>query len=116
MTLVVLVGLLHPSYTHLPAHYQALQKASLESKLPGRANPRNEKVFIAASLYEKDGELTSGAWGQEVLDLVDLLGPENVYLSVYEDNASQAARQSLLDFKRKVTCKRRDLQYYRISS
>ena len=97
-------GIFFPSYTHFPAHYQELRKRSLSSKEPGRANVNNEKVFIAASLYEENGEFTSGAWGQSVLDLVDLLGPGNTYLSIYENNPDEGTKNSLLRFRERTTC------------
>ncbi|KAF2277993.1 uncharacterized protein EI97DRAFT_415842 [Westerdykella ornata] len=104
LTLVLLAGIFFPSYTNPPPHYKELRRAAVSSWQPGRANPRNEKIFIAASLYESHGEYTSGPWGEQVLELVDLLGPGNVYLSIYEDNPSPATKKSLLDFKAKVTC------------
>lgn len=105
LLLVLFVGIFCPSYTHRPAHYEELRRQALKSTEPGRANPHNEKVFIAASVYEEDGALTSGAWGEQVLQLIDLLGPQNVYLSIYEDNADPGTKVSLTEFKRKVTCK-----------
>ena len=103
--LVLFASIIFPSYTYRPAHYNELRKLSLSSTNPGRANPNNEKIFIAASLYEKDGELTGGAWGKAVLALVDLLGPENVYLSVYENDPDPLTRKSLSHFEKLVTCK-----------
>ena len=100
--LVLFTGIFFPSYTVHPAHYNELRQQAIES---GRANPYNETVFIAASLAEKKGDLTSGAWGREVLQLVDLLGPENVYLSIYEDNPDPVTKQSLDSFREKVKCK-----------
>ena len=44
-------------------------------------------------------------WGKSVLQLIDLLGPDNVHLSIYEDNPSEAALQSLASFRHNVTCK-----------
>lgn len=104
IALVLLTSVFTPSYTRPPSHYNELRKAALQSKTPGRANPRNEKVFIAASLYETEGELTSGAWADSVLELVDLLGPDNVYLSLYEDNPTPLTKKSLLNFKQRVNC------------
>jgi hypothetical protein len=103
--LVLFASIVFPSYTHRPAHYNDLRKRSLNATDPGRANPNNEKIFIAASIYEKDGELTNGAWGKEVLALVDLLGPENVYLSIYENDPDPLTQRSLTYFKKSVTCK-----------
>jgi ZIP family zinc transporter len=100
--LVLFTGIFFPSYTVRPAHYNELRRQAIQT---GRANPYNETVFIAASLAEKKGDLTSGAWGKEVLQLVDLLGPENVYLSIYEDNPDPVTKQSLDSFREKVKCK-----------
>lgn len=102
--LVLFAGIFFPSYTVRPAHYQELRQRALTSDQPGRANPHNEKVFIAAALSEEKGHLTSGGWGKAVLQLIDLLGPNNVHLSVYEDNADQETKQSLAQFRQNVTC------------
>lgn len=93
-----------PSYTHRPAHYTELRRRAERSTTPGRANPYGEKVFIAASLLEKEGHLTSGPWGEAVLQLVDLLGPNNVHLSIYENDVDNGTRSSLSDFRSKATC------------
>jgi hypothetical protein len=102
--LVLFVSIFFPSYTVRPAHYSDLRNRALATTHPGRANPHSEKVFIAAALYEEKGQLTSGAWGRAVLRLVDLLGPDNVHLSIYEDNPDLKTKQSLIDLRGKVTC------------
>jgi hypothetical protein len=43
--------------------------------------PANETVFIAANIV--DAELINGAWGQSLIDLVELIGPEKVHVSIY---------------------------------
>lgn len=100
--LVLVAGIFFPSYTHLPAHYQELRERALASNAPGRANVHDQKVFIAASIYEHAGELTSGAWGKSVLELVDLLGPQNVHLSIYENDADQSTKESLRVLEKKT--------------
>ncbi|OCK77174.1 glycosyltransferase family 69 protein [Lepidopterella palustris CBS 459.81] len=102
--LVLFVAAFRPSYTHRPAHYTELHERTLRSSKPGRANLYNEKVFIAASIYEKGGFLTGGAWGEAILNLVDLLGPENVYLSVYENDPDTKSKESLESFEKRVNC------------
>jgi hypothetical protein len=102
--LLLFWGIFFPSYTHFPAHYEELRQRSLSSTEPGRANVHNEKVFIAATIYEENGELTSGPWGQSVLDLVDLIGPENTYLSIYENNPDDGTRESLHNYKERTPC------------
>ncbi|KAL8658428.1 MAG: hypothetical protein Q9226_000996 [Calogaya cf. arnoldii] len=102
--LLLITVVFRPSYTKRPAHYDALKKIMLASKNSGRGNPKNEKVFIAASIYDKSGHLVNGAWGSALLDLVDLLGKENVYISIYENDAGQKAEDALGDFKARVGC------------
>lgn len=108
--LVLVAGIFFPSYTNRPAHYVELQRRAASSTEPGRANPLGEKVFIAASLYENKGQLTSGGWGRSVLQLIDLLGPDNVHLSIYEDNPTEEAKKSLASFRQNVTCM--SIDYY----
>jgi hypothetical protein len=102
--LVLVAGIFFPSYTVRPAHYNELRQRALSTNEPGRANPYSEKVFIAAALYEEKGNLASGAWGKAVLQLIDLLGPEHVHLSIYEDNPDLKTKQALVDFRNKVPC------------
>jgi hypothetical protein len=103
--LVLIASIFFPSYTVRPPHYNELRQRALSTDEPGRANPYSEKVFIAAALYEEKGHLVSGAWGKAVLSLIDLLGPEHVHLSIYEDNADLKTKQALVEFRQKVPCK-----------
>ncbi|TKA80986.1 hypothetical protein B0A49_01046 [Cryomyces minteri] len=91
-----------PSYTHAPAHYDTLRQRTLNSNSTGSGNINNEKVFIAASIYDKNGGLTGGLWGQAVLRLVNILGPENVFLSIYENDPDPLAATSLKELGRNV--------------
>jgi hypothetical protein len=105
IVLVLIASIFFPSYTVRPAHYNELRQRALASTEPGRANPYSEKVFIAAALYEEKGSLVAGAWGKAVLQLIDLLGPEHVHLSIYEDNADLETKQALVEFRQTVPCK-----------
>jgi hypothetical protein len=103
LVLILFTALFRPSYTHRPPHYLELERKTLLSKEPGRSNPLNEQVFIAVSLYDKNGHLAGGRWGESVLELIDLLGPENVFLSIYQ---SDSGNSTALDaFETKVKCK-----------
>ncbi|KAH0293456.1 hypothetical protein KCU62_g1086, partial [Aureobasidium sp. EXF-3399] len=104
VVVILLVAVLYPSYSHPPQHYNILRAHALISTDPGRANIHNEKIFIASSIYDKQGKLASGPWAQNLLDLVDLLGPENVFLSVFEDDPDSLARTSLERFSKRVNC------------
>ncbi|KAK2811129.1 hypothetical protein FQN50_002465 [Emmonsiellopsis sp. PD_5] len=102
----LLTAIFRPSYTHPPAHYDTLRKKALDTKDPGRGNPRNEKIFIAASLYDRDGELARGRWGENVLQLIDLLGKDNVFLSIYENDSGAEGEAALKEFEAKVESKK----------
>ena len=104
LALVSITAIFRPSYTAPPAHYEALRKRSLQSTGNGRANPNNQKVFIAASIYDKGGNLANGAWGKAVLGLVELLGPENVFLSIYENDSGAEAQAALNHFENEIQC------------
>ncbi|OOF99133.1 glycosyltransferase family 69 protein [Aspergillus carbonarius ITEM 5010] len=93
-----------PSYTHLPPHYRALRAAVQHSTAPGRGNPYNSTVFIAVSLYDKSGILAGGAWGQSLLDLIDMLGPDRVHLSIYENDSGPAGEEALQQLADRVPC------------
>ncbi|KAJ0417030.1 cryptococcal mannosyltransferase 1-domain-containing protein [Aspergillus carlsbadensis] len=104
LALLVLASTFRPSYTWRPAHYTALSQTVANSTTHGRGNPRNEKIFIAASLYDRGGDIAGGQWGQRILTLIDLLGEENVFLSIYENDSGSAGAGALLDFKAQVSC------------
>jgi hypothetical protein len=73
------------------------------STLPGRGNPYGEKIFIAANILQED--LIRGSWGNAVLELVDLLGADNVFLSIYENDSGRGTADALEELRNKVSCK-----------
>jgi hypothetical protein len=95
-----------PSYSHRPELYNDLSQRALGSEMPGRANIFDEKVFIAASIYDPDGQLADGAWGEAVLGLIDMLGQDNVFLSIYENDSGLAAAEALQRLDEKVKCEK----------
>ncbi|KAL8944631.1 MAG: hypothetical protein Q9216_000328 [Gyalolechia sp. 2 TL-2023] len=101
---ILVTAILNPSYTRRPARYDALRKRALTSRDPGRGNLENEKIFIAASIYDRKGKLADGPWGRALLDLIDLLGNRNVFLSIYENDAGERAKDALFDLKDRVQC------------
>ncbi|TKA72608.1 hypothetical protein B0A55_06418 [Friedmanniomyces simplex] len=105
LLLLLPTGLLFPSYSHPPQRYRALRRhIHAAPNQPGRANLHNEKTFLAASLYDAPGELVSGDWGKSVSDLIHLLGPANVHLSIYEHDAEDRSKAALEDFRKSVSC------------
>ena len=106
VAVILLTAIFGPSYTHPPAHYQTLRHRTENSAKSeyGSANPENEKIFIAASIYDEGGSLLAGAWGEAVLKLLDILGNKNVFLSIYENESGEAAQVAQIRFERKVQC------------
>jgi hypothetical protein len=104
VAIVAVTFLFFPSYTHRPAHYQSLERSIKGSQEPGRGNPRNEKVFIATNLYDRGGGLARGRWGRSLLELVDLLGHDNAFLSIYENDAGDEAERALSELDAQVHC------------
>ena len=102
--LLILTSIFRPSYTHLPEHYKILERRCRGSQTPGRGNVNNEKVFIASTLYDHNGLLVGGEWGNAVEELVQLIGPENVHLSVYENDADEGAEKALSALEDRVRC------------
>lgn len=51
---------------------------------PGCANIRKEKIFISVGLDGRGEDLAKGPWGRRVEQLIHILGPNNIYISVYE--------------------------------
>jgi len=102
--LVLLTALFRPSYTSPPAHYQSLRERVEKSEDYGRANPENQKIFVAASIYDEGGHLLGGSWGERVLQLINILGNRNVYLSIYENTAGELAQTRQFQFKRRIQC------------
>ena len=99
--LLLIAGVFFPGYSNPPLRYDELRHRVLEHG--ETANIYNEKIFIAASLYDKEGEIVSGQWGQSVLHLIDILGPQNVFLSIYENDPDPLAQAVLDSFAQNVT-------------
>ena len=102
--LILLTAIFRPSYTILPKHYEKLKSQILETRNEGRGNLDNQKVFIATSVYDRNGRLAGGAWGQAILNLIDILGNDNVYLSIYENDGGDEAQNALRQFETEVGC------------
>jgi hypothetical protein len=100
---IIVAAVFYPSYTSLPRHYQELRDQVKSSSQPGRGNPRHEKIFIAASIRDRHGRLAKGVWADKILELVELLGPDNVFLSIYENDAGAVGRAALQELDERIT-------------
>ena len=98
LVFLAFVASVFPSYTRPPRKY--IELAQLVSKT-GRGNVNAEKVFIAATINDQNGELAGGDWGHNLLSLVEILGAENCFVSIYANGGSggqdavKALRKSL---------------------
>lgn len=101
---IIFTFLFRPSYTRPPTLYREIRKWAKTSEEDGRANPNKEKIFIAASIYDPEGELVTRHWKDSVLGLINLLGIQNVFLSVYENDAGNFAEAALVSFENEVKC------------
>ena len=102
IVLSLLRAIFYPSYQDPPAHYHILRDVVASSSHPGRGNPNNEKVFIATNMVKED--LIRGAWSKTVLELITLLGEENVFLSVYENDSGHGTVDALKELRSNVRC------------
>ncbi|KAI1649334.1 glycosyltransferase family 69 protein [Daldinia loculata] len=105
---ILLIGtpIFAPSYTRLPQHYRDLEsRCRGPIREAGCANINNEKIFIAVSLYDKEGHLVNGFWGESLLELIHLLGDNNVFLSIYENDSGPEGAAALESLRRQLRCK-----------
>lgn len=98
----ILDAILYPSYAYPPAHYQLLEYAVQSSSHPGRGNPNSDKIFIASNIINAD--LIQGHWGNAMLQLIDYLGPGNVFVSIYENDSGPNTVAALTKFAQKLPC------------
>ncbi|PWW77853.1 Glycosyltransferase Family 69 protein [Tuber magnatum] len=75
-------------------------KGGTKATKSGRGNPAGEKVFIAANII--DADLINGAWGNAVMELMDLIGGENVFLSIFENDSGPETKAALEDLDKLV--------------
>lgn len=104
LSFILICGLFFPSYSNPPQRYADLRNRVESSGVGGTANLNNEKIFIAASLYDKEGGLLSGEWGQSVRRLVDILGHDNVFVSIYEDDPDVKSKEAMREFHDSLPC------------
>jgi hypothetical protein len=86
-----------------PSHYGQFASQIHDSENSGRGNANGPKVVIAANIINED--LIRSLWGESLLELVDILGPDNVFVSIYENNAGNGTRDALYELREKLPCK-----------
>ncbi|CAJ2504896.1 Uu.00g122900.m01.CDS01 [Anthostomella pinea] len=106
---LTITPLFFPSYTHPPKHYHALksrcQSQGHSHPLPGCANAFDENVFISVSLYDPAGTLARSLWADRLLEVIRLIGPDRVYLSIYENDSGPEGASALESLKTRLRCR-----------
>ena len=98
--IVIFIAIFLPSpYARYPPSYTI---QGLNKDVKGSGNPGNEKVFIAANIIDEG--LIRGRWGQAVQELVNLLGPQNTFLSIYENDSGPGTKAALKDLREFIPC------------
>ncbi|KAI0121085.1 cryptococcal mannosyltransferase 1-domain-containing protein [Xylariales sp. AK1849] len=110
LTLLLATPIVTPSYDRPPSHYGDLKSrcqvpSGKDGSQPGCANPGNEKVYISVSLYDPGGHMVNGGWGKSVLELIHLIGDDNVFLSIYENAGGPDEEAALVNLKSKLQCR-----------
>ena len=96
-------ALLFPAYTQPPAHYQGMADRVRGSGQLGRGNPNNEKIYIASNILRE--ERVRGPWGKSMVELVNLLGPDNVFVSIFENDSGPEVARALRGLSDSLTSK-----------
>ncbi|KAL1891093.1 hypothetical protein Sste5346_007919 [Sporothrix stenoceras] len=113
LSLLVFTPFLAPSYLDPPAHYKRLEQRCAAAyngpeesinRIHGCANIREERIFISVSLYDKDGHLAAGEWGESLIKLVRILGPHLVHVSIYENDSGRRAASALERLRKLLPC------------
>ncbi|KAF3491407.1 uncharacterized protein GIQ15_00924 [Arthroderma uncinatum] len=91
-----------PSYQTPPKHYDDLREKILSTTRPGRGNPNDEKIFIASNIVQE--EMIRGPWGNSLMELVDILGEDNVFVSIYENDSGQETGDALRKLAAELPC------------
>lgn len=102
----VFLAVSEPRYTSQPERYRWLSKQIRESLSPGAGNLKAEKIFIATNV--NSARLIQGAWGKDVKHLVHILGPENVFLSLYVDDVDEDTATALRSWGMGLHCEPAD--------
>ncbi|KAK9786404.1 putative Cryptococcal mannosyltransferase 1-domain-containing protein [Seiridium cardinale] len=65
-------------------------------------NTRNVRVFIAIALRNAEHLIRGGVWNEALLTLIDILGPENTFVSIYESDSTDGTAKALQELKDRI--------------
>ena len=104
-------AILRPSYANPPAHYRLLEERVLSTAAHGRGNVKDQKVYIATNIINE--ELIRGQWGTSLEALVELLGEDNVFVSIYENDSGKGTQAALRALQQRLKCMFLPVYYHR---
>ncbi|RMZ76344.1 hypothetical protein DV738_g4989, partial [Chaetothyriales sp. CBS 135597] len=74
-----------------------------QSSLPSAA--KGQKIFISSQFWT-NAHVIEARWGEALLKLVDVLGPENVYVSIYESGSLDNTKAVLSQLDAQLAAKK----------
>lgn len=74
----------------------ALQAVDQQTEHDAETTVKGERIFIS-SIHLHDEQLLRLHWNQALLELVKALGPENVFVSIYESNSLDDTKGALTE-------------------
>ena len=99
---LVVESVMWAPYQQPPRHYDRLARRIRHSKEPCRGNPHDEKIFIASNIENE--KMIRGPWGEALRELVEILGGQNVFVSIYENSGEEGPRDGLRELQAKLSC------------
>ncbi|ATY61355.1 polysaccharide export [Cordyceps militaris] len=91
--LLSVVFVLFNTFDVVRIHHNLAREREYVARKTGRAQ---ERIYIAG-MHFNNGELLKAHWNNAVLELVDLFGPENLFVSVYESGSWDDSKEVLRD-------------------
>ena len=83
----------------------------LSTAAHGRGNVKDQKVYIATNIINE--ELIRGQWGTSLEALVELLGEDNVFVSIYENDSGKGTQAALRALQQRLKCMFLPVYYHR---
>ncbi|KAK9374263.1 cryptococcal mannosyltransferase 1-domain-containing protein [Lipomyces chichibuensis] len=97
-TLIIITGMIYTVFIYTYGLKSPYPRHAAETQfVKERLNLRtNDAYFIAANFYNNDDILPS--WIAEIVKLIDVLGSDNIYVSLAENDSQDNTASSLLQF------------------
>ncbi|KPI36039.1 uncharacterized protein AB675_1662 [Cyphellophora attinorum] len=103
--LYVLAALLFIDILTILKHYRVFQQnlsAHIHTDRTTLPSPvRDQKIFICTQVWT-NAEVVYYRWGDAIIDMVEALGPENVFLSIYESGSLDNTKEMLEFLERQL--------------